>query len=135
MVLLDTGPLVAYLVDDEQHHDWATEQFSRHDGPLVTAEAVISEAWFLLRRFPRHLRILRQMLADEVFNLSFHLEDEGAAVSVLMDRYGDVPMSLADACLVRLSELHPKLPLLTLDSDFKVYRRHGRQLIPVVAPQ
>jgi predicted nucleic acid-binding protein len=52
-----------------------------------------------------------------------------------MDRYNDVPMSLADACLVRLSEHHPKLPLLTLDSDFKVYRRHGRQLIPVICPE
>lgn len=108
-IILDTGPLVAYLVEDEQHHAWATEQFSRHEGPLVTAEAVISEAWFLLRRSPRHLRILRQMLADEVFHLSFHLEDEGPAVSRLMGRYGDVPMSLADGCLVRLSELHPKL--------------------------
>lgn len=134
-IILDTGPLVAYLVDDEQHHDWATEQFSLHDGPLVTAEAVISEAWFLLRRTPRHLRQLTQMLADGVFNLSFHLKDEGAAVSALMDRYDNVPMSLADACLVRLSELHPKLPLVTLDSDFKVYRRHGRQFLPVVAPR
>ena len=51
-----------------------------------------------------------------------------------MDRYVNVPMSLADACLVRLSELHPKLPLVTLDADFKVYRRHGRQLIPVICP-
>ncbi len=134
-VIVDTGPLVAYLVDDEQDHSWATAQFQRHDGPIVTCEAVISEAWFLLRRLPGHLRRLRAMLADEVFDLSFHLEEEGAAVARLMDRFDDVPMSLADACLVRLSELHPKLPLLTLDSDFKVYRRLGRQLIPVLSPR
>ncbi len=133
-ILLDTGPLVAYLAKDEQHHAWATGQFQRLDGALITCEAVVSEAWFLLRRLPRHLARLRAMLADSVFDLSFHLEDEAAAISTLMDRYDDVPMSLADACLVRLSELHPKLPLLTLDSDFKVYRRLGRQLIPVIAP-
>jgi uncharacterized protein len=74
------------------------------------------------------------MLADGVFDLSFHLEDEAAAIGALMEKYDDVPMSLADACLVRLSELYPKLPLLTLDSDFRVYRRHGRQQIPVIAP-
>ena len=133
-ILLDTGPLVAWLAEDEQSHAWAVEQFRQHDGALITCEAVISEAWFLLRRLPRHLARLRAMLADGVFDLSFHLEDEAAAISALMDRYDDVPMSLADACLVRLSELHPKLPLLTLDADFKVYRRHGRQLIPVICP-
>lgn len=133
-ILLDTGPLVAYLAEDEQHHAWATDQFKLLDGALITCEAVVSEAWFLLRRLPRHLSRLRAMLADGVFNLSFHLEDEAAAISALLDRYDDVPMSLADACLVRLSELHPKLPLLTLDSDFKIYRRHGRQLIPVILP-
>ena len=134
-ILLDTGPLVAYLDNDERHHAWATEQFMRHDGPLITCEAVISEGWFLLRRLPHLLGRLRAMLADGVFDLSFHLEDEAKAISALMDRYNDVPMSLADACLVRLSERHPKLPLLTLDSDFKVYRRHGRQLIPVIYPK
>jgi len=133
-ILLDTGPLVAYLAEDEQHHAWATEQFMQLDGALITCEAVVGEAWFLLRRLPRHLARLRAMLADGAFDLSFHLEDEAKATSALMDRYDDVPMSLADACLVRLSELHPKLPLVTLDSDFKVYRRHGRQLIPVIAP-
>lgn len=133
-VLLDTGPLVAYLDADEQHHDWATEQFMRLEGPLITCEAVVSEAWFLLRHLPRHLRQLRAMLSDGVFDLSFHLDDEAGAISKPMDRYDDVPMSLADACLVRLSELHSKLPLLTLDSDFTVYRRHGRQMIPVISP-
>lgn len=134
-ILLDTGPLVAYLAEDEQHHAWATGQFKELEGALITCEAVMSEAWFLLRRLPRHLARLRAMLADGVFDLSFHLEDEAAAISALMARYDDVPMSLADACLVRLSELYPKLPLLTLDSDFKVYRRLGRQLIPVITPE
>ena len=133
-IILDTGPLVAYLAADEQHHAWATEQFARHDGPIITCEAVVSEAWFVLRHLPRHLRRLRAMLADGVFDLSFHLEEEAVAIGKLMERFDDVPMSLADACLVRLSELHSTVPLLTLDSDFKVYRRNGRQLIPVISP-
>ncbi len=134
-IILDTGPLVAYLAADEQHHAWATEQFMEHEGPVITCDAVISEAWFLLRRSQRHQKRLRLMLADGVFDLGFHLEDEAAAIAGLMERFDDVPMSLADACLVRLSEKHPKLPLVTLDSDFKIYRRHGRQLIPVISPQ
>jgi predicted nucleic acid-binding protein len=134
-IILDAGPLVAYLADDEQYHAWATEQMQQHDGPIFTCEAVLSEACYLLRRFPRHLRHLRTMLAEGVFDLSFHLEDEGKAVAHLMDRFVDMPMSLADACLVRLSELHPKAPLFTLDSDFTIYRRHGRQLIPVICPR
>ncbi|EDY20166.1 conserved hypothetical protein [Chthoniobacter flavus Ellin428] len=133
-VILDTGPLVAYLAGDEQYHSWATKQFDRLEGPIFTCDAVISEAWFLLRHLPRHLRQLRAMLADGAFDLSFHLEDEGRAIAHLMDRYDDIPMSLADACLVRLSELRPRVPLMTLDSGFKVYRRHGRQLIPVITP-
>ena len=133
-IILDTGPLVAYLASDEQHHKWATQQFKSHDGPIITCESVISEAWFLLQHNPAHLGRLRAMLADGVFDLTFHLEDHGSAIGALMDHYHDVPMSLADACLVRLSEIHSKLPLLTLDSDFKIYRRHGRQLIPVISP-
>jgi predicted nucleic acid-binding protein len=133
-IILDSGPLVAYLASDEQYHTWATEQFKKHDGPVITCEAVISEAWFLLRHSPRHLRRLQAMLADGVFDLSFHLEDEAVEVRSLMDRYESVPMSLADACLVRLSELHPRVPVMTLDSDFLIYRRHGRQAINVISP-
>jgi len=134
-ILLDSGPLVAYLASDERHYDWATQQFSQFKGPLATCEAVISEAFFLLRRSPRHLKSLRAMLTDGVFNLTFHLENEGAAVSALMESYHDVPMSLADACLVRLSEIHARLPVMTLDSDFRIYRRLRRQRIPVIMPE
>ena len=134
-ILLDAGPLVAYLASDEQHHAWVTEQFQRFNGPILTCETVLSEAFFLLRKSPRHLKSLRHMLQESVFDLSFHLAEEAPAVSALMHSYHDVPMSLADACLVRLSELHPTLPVVTLDSDFTIYRRFGRQRIPVIMPQ
>ncbi len=51
-----------------------------------------------------------------------------------MQRYADQPMSFADACLVRMTELHPDSMLITLDGDFRVYRRHGRQAIPLATP-
>lgn len=133
-VLLDTGPLVAYLAADETHHAWVTAQLARLTGAIFTCEAVLGEAFFLLRHHPRHLASLRAMVADGVFDLSFHLQTETAAVTRLQARYADVPMSLADACMVRLSELHPQLPLLTLDGDFHIYRRNLRQLIPLLAP-
>jgi predicted nucleic acid-binding protein len=134
-VILDAGPIVAYLANDEEYHGWATAQLQRHTGPLITCEAVLGEAFFLLRRLSRHRRLLRQMLADGMFDLAFHLSDHQMAVSELMKSYADVPMSLADACLVRLSEIHPRLPVLTLDSDFLIYRRARRQHIPVILPE
>jgi predicted nucleic acid-binding protein len=74
------------------------------------------------------------MLWDGRFNLSFSLASEARAIVHLRRSYRNVPMSLADACLVRLSELHPKLSLITFDSDFHIYRRNKRQLIPIIAP-
>ncbi|MEP6686031.1 MAG: hypothetical protein ABJB22_04570 [Verrucomicrobiota bacterium] len=74
------------------------------------------------------------MLTDGVFDLTFSLGKERAFVAGLMERYQDVPMSLADACLVRLSELRPTMSVLTLDADFRIYRRNKRQQIPVICP-
>jgi predicted nucleic acid-binding protein len=102
---------------------------------LVTCEAVLTEAFYLLRRFRPQGAALRVMLADGVFDLTFSLGKERAFVVGLMERYQDVPMSLADACLVRLAELRPSMPVLTLDGDFRIYRRNKRQQIPVIAPR
>jgi len=66
--------------------------------------------------------------------LPFKLEEEASTVSWLLQRYANVPMSLADACLVRMTEQHDGAVLLTFDSDFKVYRRHRRQVIPTMMP-
>jgi predicted nucleic acid-binding protein len=134
-VLLDTGPLVAYLNMDDAHHAWACEQLARDSERLVTCEAVLTEAFYLLRRHRPQMAALGVMLADGVFDLTFSLSKERAFVAGLMEQYRDLPMSLADACLVRLSELLPAIPVLTLDADFRVYRRNKRQQIPVIAPR
>lgn len=62
------------------------------------------------------------------------IQDQLADLRPLMKRYRNRPISLADACLVRLSELHPRGRIFTLDSDFLIYRRHGNKVIPVLMP-
>ncbi len=132
ILLLDTGPLVALLVPKEKHHRWA-QQALRVRTRVLTCEAVLSEACFLLRKFDKASRALRGMLEDGVLEL-VPLSAETAALSKLLERYASVPMSFADASLVRMSELFARSVVATLDSDFRVYRRNGRQVIPLLMP-
>jgi predicted nucleic acid-binding protein len=132
--ILDTGPLVAYLSPHDYFHSWASSQFDLTNGRPVTCEAVLTEAFFLLRAHHQQAAALEAMVSDGVFGLSFSLGKEAKGVMQLCNRYRDVPMSLADACLVRLSELNPQLRVLTLDADFRVYRRNRRQSIPLAIP-
>ena len=84
--------------------------------------------------------VLRPVDADVVHAGADHEADdaaaviEGAAVARLLTKYADVPMSLADACLVRMAEQHTHSIVWTLDSDFQRYRKHGRQIIPTLLP-
>jgi uncharacterized protein len=133
-VLIDTGPLIAYLNPNDTHHAWAVNVFSEIDLPLVSCEAVIAEAYFLLRRDQLGADALMQFLEDGIIQIAFSLSHEATALRVLMQRYRSVPMSLADACLVRMSELSREAKLLTLDSDFLIYRRDRNAIIPVIMP-
>ena len=133
-ILVDTGPLVAYLCANEHHHAWAVGQFKTHARPLLTCEAVMVEAAFLLRRSNQSHEKLFGLIASDAIAIGFDLEEESEVVSALMTQYSDVPMNLADACLVRMAEQHPKSTVLTLDTDFHIYRKHKRDLIPVIMP-
>jgi len=134
--LVDTGPIVAFLNRRDRHHGWAVETFSTVRAPLLTCEAVLSEATYLLRRLTGGPEKAIELLTRGVVTVPFRLEGEAPAVKKLLARYGNVPMDLADACLVRLTELHADCVLLTVDSDFRdVYRRNGRQAIPTVLPR
>lgn len=133
-VLVDTGPIVALLSRNDAAHAWAREQFGAHPAPFFTCEAVLSEACFLLRRNGLDASAVPALLERGVLQVGIHLTDEAEAVRKLFQKYGNVPASLADACLIRLSELHERCLVLTLDSDFHVYRRHGRRLIPLARP-
>jgi uncharacterized protein len=132
--IVDTGPLVAFLNRQDQHHAWARAQMEVLDPPLLTCEAVLAEACHLLRQAPGGTDALLEMLAREVLQVPFRLGLELDRVRSLMKRYGDRPMALADACLVRMSEMNAGGRVLTLDKDFRVYRRFGRQAIPTLSP-
>ena len=133
-VILDTGPLVAFLNGKDTYHDWAVEQWGRIQPPLLTCEAVVSEACFLLRRQSRGPQSVLELLRRQVLDLSFRLTDHIDTVGALMQKYDNVPMSLADACLVRMAELSDVSPVLTLDAHFKIYRKNKRQVLPLLLP-
>jgi predicted nucleic acid-binding protein len=134
-ILADTGPIVAYLDRSDRDHDWAKEVFTQITRPLLTCEAVIAEAIFLLRRGGIEpdglLDLIRRGLLVPKFDLALEIK----AIQQLMKTYRNIPMSLADACLVRMAEIHPESKVMTLDSDFNVYRKSRRKVIPLLCPR
>ena len=131
-VLVDAGFLVALLSRRDTHHAWAANQAPRLSPPWRTCDAALSEAFHLLGSHggPSLATLLRRGALAPAFELSVDLD----RVLTLMQKYADVPMSLADACLVRMTETLPDPILLTTDTDFRTYRRHGRQIVPSVTP-
>lgn len=134
MIIADTGPLVAYFDRSDRHHAWAKEVMGTITEPLLTCDAVLAETSFLLQRGDIVADLPLQMVERGALISRFDTAQEARTLRILMDRYRNVPMSLADACLVRLSELHPPAKVWTTDSDFTIYRRNRRSLIPLIMP-
>jgi uncharacterized protein len=132
--LLDTGPLVSFLGVGLEYHSWAVEQWKQIRPPLLTCEPVLTEASFLLKREGRDTDAIFSLLERGVIRIALTVEDQQADLRALMRRYRNRPMSLADACLVRLSEIHATAEVITLERDFLIYRRHGNKVIPVRMP-
>jgi uncharacterized protein len=132
--IADTGFLVALLSRDDQHHTWAVQQSSTLQLPLLTCEAVLTETCFLLSRNQNSHRLVFALLERGILQISFTLTQECTAIDQLMTRYASVPMSLADACLVRMVEQIPNGIVLALDGDFFIYRKNANQTIPVLYP-
>jgi predicted nucleic acid-binding protein len=133
-VIVDTGPLVAFLREAEAAHAWAAAKFAELPTPFLTSEPVLAEAFFLISRQPASPRHFFDLLGSGLLEVDFSLLGECEALWKLIRKYEDLPMSLADASLVRLAESHPGASVFTLDSHFRVYRKHGRQQIPVIMP-
>jgi predicted nucleic acid-binding protein len=133
-VLVDTGPLVAFLNKRDRFHDWTAAQWNQIAAPMLTCEAVVSETCFLLSEINSGSNRVMQLIQRKILNISFHLVEHIDPVNKLLIKYQSVPMSLADACLVRMSELHSNSSVFTLDSDFNLYRKNGRQVIPSIMP-
>jgi len=133
-VILDTGPLVALMRKRDRFHQWAVYEWGQTQPPLLTCEAVLSEALFLLHNYPIAQEGIMEMLAQDILIVAFNIGENIPQLQALLSRYQSVPMSLADACLVRMSELNPQSSILTLDSDFQIYRKHREQVIPIIIP-
>jgi uncharacterized protein len=133
--IVDAGPLVAFCDRRDQRHGWTVKAFKAVAGPMVTCEAVLAEALFLVRHRADMQDALLAMVSRRQLTIPFHLEEEVEAVRELRRRYADVPMSLADACLVRLAEVCAGRHVCTFDSDFSIYRRNARDPIPLLTPE
>ena len=133
-VLVDTGPLVALLNRNDRYHAWVRDVLNTVEPPILTCEAVVSECCFLLARIGGGQDAVLELLSKGVLRVDFRMSSEVDVVRTLMSKFSSVPMSLADACLVRMSELDPHCRVLTLDSDFRIYRRNRRQTIPIIMP-
>ena len=133
-VIVDTGPLVALLNRKDHSHAWVVQQLQDIQPPMVTCESVLAEATYLTRQTSSARVALIEMVGEGFLTIGMAVADHHSALLAMVRRYADVPMSLADACLVRLAELFPQSPVLTLDSDFSGYRKNGRQVIEVLRP-
>jgi len=130
--IIDTGPLIGFIDADDQWHAWSVARFNELPGPFLTCEAVISEATYLLGAEGDDK--LLEMVEAGVLEIAPLLSHETPRLRQLMARYSG-RMQFADACLVRLSELHPAARILTTDTrDFHIYRRNRNERLPVIAP-
>jgi predicted nucleic acid-binding protein len=128
--IADTGLIVALLAADDPYHAWAADAFRRHS-PFHACDAVLAEACSFL---PDSRPVLKLVARGDLI-LGFDLAAELPKVLALATKYADRPMDLADACVVRMSELQPSCRVWTVDrSDFAVYRRDGRQAVPCEFP-
>lgn len=134
IILLDTGCLVAVLYARDQFHKWAVEKISTMPAPLLTCEAVVAESCFLTQRMLGSSKAVYDFIETGAVKIDFSLADEFEAVKDLSLKYQNVPMSLADACLVRMSEIYENSTVFTPDSDFIIYRKNGNQIIPTIMP-
>jgi hypothetical protein len=129
--IADTGFIVAFARQNDRYHDWALTVGRKLTEPLLTCEAVLAEAAFHLESsgFVLHL------VGDGLLQLAFDCSQNLAELGDLAQRYADRKPDFADLCLIRMSELHPRYSVVTVDeSDFRVYRRNKREIIPLVCP-
>jgi len=132
--LADTGALVALLDRADLHHVWAVECFKKLVPPLITCESVLAETLHLLSDLSPSVDALARLYSDGILRVDFDFKGQAPAIWGLIQKYRDLPMYLADACLVRMSELHTNCLIWTTDAHFRIYRRHGRQTIPLLNP-
>ena len=133
-MLLDTGPLVAYLIREDEYNDWAKSVLFQTSRPLLTCEAVLAEACHILRNTAGAPEAVIDLVAAGAIRVDFTIGGSAHRLQALMRQYRDVPMSLADACLVRMAETLENATVITVDGHFRIYRIHGRRVIQTIMP-
>ena len=131
-ILIDTGVLVAILDKSDNFHRWTTQTVANLPCPFLTCEPVITEACFLLKNVYGGEDAVMGLVSSGNIQIDFSLNEEINTIRELMKRYQNVPMSLADGCLVRMSELIPGSYILTIDSDFRIYRKNKNEMIDLI---
>jgi predicted nucleic acid-binding protein len=132
--IVDTGALVSLLDRSDVHHSWAVDAYKQLKPPLLTCEAVFAETLHLLADLPPSPAALARLYNDGILRIDFAFRDHAQSVWDLLEKYRDLPMDFADACLVRMTELHDDCAVWTTDGHFRFYRRHGRKSIPFLMP-
>lgn len=132
--IVDTGPLVAFLDRGERHHAWTAEQVRNLDAPLLVCEPVLAEAMYLLYGQAKAQDALFGLLEGGALRVAFQVGEHIPALRALHRKYRDRPISLADACIVRMAETFGRHLVFTLDSAFAVYRKHGRESLELITP-
>jgi predicted nucleic acid-binding protein len=128
--IADTGFLVAFTNARDTYHAWALDVADQIIEPLLTCEAVLAETAFHLR----DVALVLQMIEDQLVTLAFNCDDHLPQLTALARRYQDRKPDLADICLIRMSELYPEHSVITVDKDFRIYRRNKREVIPTICP-
>jgi predicted nucleic acid-binding protein len=131
---MDAGPLVALMDRRERDHDWVREAFARLQLPIQTCQAVLTEASFLLASQRGPLARLHRHIEAGHFVDVLDFNSRAARVVALMERYANIPMSFADACLAAMAEAAPGARIFTLDRDFQTYRKEDGQPLALIVP-
>jgi predicted nucleic acid-binding protein len=132
--IVDIGPLVALFDRAERHHAWVAARIEELEAPLLVCEPVLTEAMYLLGRYAKAQSTLFELIENGALSVAFNLRENIGPLRSLLKKYQDTPMSLADACVVRMAEIQDHHLILTLDSDFLVYRKHGRVPLGLIRP-
>ena len=132
--IADAGIIVSLIDKRDKFHQWTSKQAESLPIPFLTCEAVIGESCYLLHNIFQGENTVLTYLKKGILQIDFSLSDEVEAIQTLMRKYEDVPMSFADACLVRMSELIDDSVVFTVDGDFRIYRKKGKKEISLIIP-
>jgi len=136
MTLVDTGPLYAFFNKRDQWNWWVGKTLGEYEPPLYTCESVIAETIFLLQRSSMEIGGLKELIerGHLVVQPAFISKSDQERIHEILTNYQNVPASFADACLVRMAEIHDSSWIMTLDSDFTIYRKSGGELLNLISP-